>query len=271
MAFLYVTSDNELRSVNWDGSDDFAISSAGKVYQVTNTDNADTGQVWVLSTDPDTDPTIGGDMLMVSELDTSGTPVFTPFAKPGGVSIGAKGIAAGTNGCYYVQEDGSVHFVDKDGNTSDIFPANTALEIQKGDAGLIAVVTYEIDVDKGGNVIKWFRELPGVKPALENVGNNNAIGSQAVVQNEDQVVFMQPNGKLASFSPPSDNVGEVAFDSSAVLRLISNGGFYAVSTEMHDGGGNYIKNIENTPATKVESTKGAVYAEFTTLNTDLFK
>ena len=133
MPFLYVTPDNDLYTVNWDGSQDKHIASAGKVFEATSTDNPDNGQVWVLSKKPDPDFNTGGDFLKVSYLDDSLTPLFfSAFEKPGGKDIAAVSIAAGKNGCYYIQEDGSVNYVDRHGKHKNIFPADTAHEIHKG-------------------------------------------------------------------------------------------------------------------------------------------
>jgi len=265
MGLFYITPDNNLRAVSDDGSDDRAISKAGQVFQVSGTDNAENEQVWIISSDPDTDSAIGGDIIKVSVLDTSGTPVFSDFVTPGGKTLGARSIAAGKNSCYFVEGDGSVHQVDKDGNQSQVFPANTAIQINKGADGLIIVLSYDINVEQGGNIIKWFKEgdtsLSGA--------TDGAVGSQCAGQ-MNGISYIKPNGDFCNFSPYSAPGGDFAVDGNPVKLITNSSQYLAITDEVHADGGNLIQNISQPGPTTIKTAKGAVYAEGTSGNYDLF-
>lgn len=265
MALFYVTADNELRAVNNDGTNDKAITQAGHTMQVSSTSDDDNIQVWILSSDPDTDPAIGGDLLKVSVLDTTSTPVFKDFIKPGAKKFGAKSIAAGKANCYFVEEDGSVHQVDKDGNHKQVFPANTALNISNGDNGLLVMLSCDINFEKGGNLIKWFYDAE--TPKL--LGDKDAVGSQCVSQ-MGNISYIKPDGGFCSFDPDRAPGGDFAVDGNPVRLITNTEQYLAITDEVHEDGGNLIQNISQPGPTTIKTIKGAIYAEGMSLNYDLF-
>ncbi len=261
MAIFYVTPTNDLRAVSEDGSDDVLISKAGKVFQASCTNNSDNEQLWVMTSDPDTDPNIGGDVIMVSVMKGS---VTSDFKLPGGKKFGAKAIAAGQNSCYFLQEDGSIDQIDQDGNHKQVFPENTALQISKGENGLIVVLSTEIDLKKFGNKIKWFRE------GDTKLSDDGAVGSQAVGQ-MGNISYIKPDGDFCSYSPGRGPGGNFQ-TTGTILRLITNSAEYlAITFEPHKDGGNLMANIGATSPGTISTVAGAVYAEGTSVNYNLFK
>ena len=131
--------------------------------------------------------------------------------------------------------------------------------------GLMIVLSLEIDIQQGGNIIKWFQD--GDNPTLQDGGRYKAVGSKPAGQGDNAISFIAPNGGFSNFTPGGVVPAGGSFSvPQHINKLISNviSAYYAIMDETHKNGGNIIKNISDN--IEVSTSKGAVYAEGGSLN-----
>jgi len=224
---VVITNDNALQKITKEGPGAILTSPNMAMDVSVASDN----NIWIVTQHPDYTDEGGGSKLLFSADD--GKTFKAPLGKP----IGGKRVAGTKDGhCWFISEDNAVYSMNFAGESEQIMPPESALQIAIDALDRVWIVSTQINEALGGNIVmetsvleKAPKNIPGDPVASKITGWQD--GSCWIVTPKGEVGFIELSGSTGLLSPAGENI---ALD----IGISPNGGTaWIVGTDLveHDG------------------------------------